>query len=62
MTAIAMILAHLAYDETIKEIRDRNPDFSAPAFESVIENDDVVKYTETCAESVREYLADKYSY
>lgn len=61
MTSIAMILARLSYDETVREIRERNPNFSMPAFESIIENEDVVKYTEECADRVKKYLENKYS-
>ena len=61
MTTIAMILARLAYDDTVREIREKNPDFSMPSFESVIQNADVVQHTEECADKVKHYLENQYT-
>lgn len=61
MTTVAMILARLAYDDMIREIREKNPDYFAPAFESIIQNEDVIQHTEECADKVREYLESQYT-
>jgi hypothetical protein len=61
MTLLAEILARIAYEDTVKAIKERNPDYIPPKFEDVRGNADVAEFTEVCAGSLREYLENKYS-
>lgn len=60
MTLLAEILARIAYDETVKDIKERNPNESVPTFDEVKGNADVAEFTERHAREYREYLHQKY--
>lgn len=60
MTLLAEILARIAYDETVKDIKERNPNETVPTFEEVKGNADACEFAEICASDYREYLWNKY--
>jgi hypothetical protein len=60
MTLLAEILARIAYDEVVKDVKERDSNESVPTFDEVKGNADVCEFTEMCANDYREYLRRKY--
>lgn len=61
MNLLADILARIAYEETVNEIKKRNPDFIPPSIDEVLSDDGTKEFTEGCAERVKNYLENKYT-
>ena len=61
MTLLADILARIAYEETVNDIKKRNNDFIPPSFDEVMKDEGAIEFTEACATSVKCYLENRYS-